>query len=65
MNITSDYYRTREGGPELECGLAERWIRSVRQAAERAMVSSPENEAVKPLRPSPRTLQRMERRFKH
>ena len=64
MNVTSDYYRTRAKHPEVECGLAERWVRSVRHAA-RALETSRQETTVEPLRPSTRTLNRMARRFKH
>jgi len=65
MNVTSDYYRTRaKQQPAVECGLAERWMRSVRHAA-RAMETSRQDTAVEPLRPSNRTLKHMARRFKH
>lgn len=65
MNVTSNYYRTREGCPEKVSGIAERWMHSVRQAARVAQACQENDAALEPLRPSNQTLRRMERRFKH
>lgn len=60
MHVTSDYYRQREQQTPVVDELAERWISSVRRAAQ---VATAEGEA-KPLRPSARTLRGMARCYK-
>ncbi|NQY33286.1 MAG: hypothetical protein HRT56_08975 [Coraliomargarita sp.] len=56
MHITSDYYRKREQQALVVDPIAERWISSVRRAAQAAAGGE-----AKPLRPSARTLQGLAR----
>lgn len=57
MHVTSDYYRKRDVSPMQSCGLAERWIQSVRNAARVAQDADSKHV----LRPSVRTLEGMAR----
>ncbi|ADE56077.1 hypothetical protein [Coraliomargarita akajimensis] len=58
MHVTSDYYRNRELPAPPVCGIAERWMRSVRNAARVAQAA----DSKKVLRPSVSTLEGMARR---
>jgi hypothetical protein len=68
MNVTSDHFRCGDERAREKMGRTERSMHSVRHAvtaieAARVLAAEPDS-SIEPLKPSPRTLKLMARRYK-